>query len=48
MGTMSMDSMGRVGGAGAANVEDEAEVLSSLCDETVSFPVDKDWPVEDS
>jgi len=23
------------------NVEDEAEVLSSLCDETVSFPVDK-------
>ena len=44
---MSVDSMGRVGGTGSANIEDGTDMLPSFGDEAVSPPVDKNGLVED-
>ena len=44
---MGVDSMGRVGGTGSANIEDETDMLPSFGDEAVGPPVDENGLVED-
>ena len=44
---MSVDSMGRVGSTGSANIEDETDMLPRFGDEAVSPPVDENGLVED-
>ena len=45
---MSVDSMGRVGGTGSTNIEDETDMLPRFGDEVVGPPVDENGLVEDS
>ena len=44
---MSVDSMGRVGGTGSMNIEDETDMLPSFGDEAVGPPVNENGLVED-
>ena len=48
VGTMSMDSMGRVGSTGSTYIEDKTDMLPSFGDEAVGPPVDENGLVEDS
>ena len=47
VGTVCMDAMQRVGGAGPSDVEDEAHVFTRFRDKAVRFPINENRLVKD-